>query len=173
MFVNNYISKKLHKLFLIIGFALFVSSIFSPFAYSIKDQIERDAYEQEQNENAAKGLPSFAGPYCFPDKHPQFLSLNVLLAGLIFATLFFSKLFLFSTLFSGFLFTRYIYWFFDTQRLLDSLELSHFEGLDQFFYKSTIWDFITLSFLSILLFWQIWILLRMLIKTLQKENNLP
>ncbi len=173
MISSNYVSKKTRKLLLIVGFALFTFSFISLCAYTIKDQVERDSDEQKQAENAAKGLPAFSGPYCFPDKHSQFLSLNILLAGLIFGTAFFSKTFLFSAFFSGMLFSRYVYWYYDTQKALSLNELYFPQGLNHFFYKATIFDLLTLSILSILFFWQISVLLRILIKTIQKEESLP
>lgn len=173
MFVNSHISKTGRKLLLLLSFAAIIFSIISYDAYLIQDQKERDDYYQKQSENEAKGLGTFAGPYCFPDKHPQFLSLNILLAGLIFATLIFSRTFLFSYFFSGVLVSRFVYWFYDTQRAVSSNELFEPQGLNYFFINATIFDILTLSILSVLFFWQISILLRMLIKTSQKENILP
>ncbi|MDQ3321893.1 MAG: hypothetical protein M3525_05590 [Acidobacteriota bacterium] len=62
---------------------------------------------------------------------------------------------------------------FDTKKTLFSLEITNVEGLDGIFYNAGDYDLITLLLVSILLFWQISILLRMLIKTLQKEKALP
>ncbi len=173
MFSNEIIPKPERKLLLIFSLALFIFSFASLSAYTIKEEIERNAYFKKQAEDEAKGLGSFSGPYCFPDKHPQFLLLNLLLAGLIFVTLFSARIQIFSVFFSGYLISRFAFWFYDTQKMLSNNEFFEPQGLNNFFHKATNFDLLTLSTLSLLCFWQISILLRILIKTTQKEQNLP
>ena len=172
MSVENTNSKLKFSLIFFFGFVIFALSIGGYLAYLIKDQQERDAYYQQQTENEAQGKVTFAGPYCFPDKHPTFLLINILLIGMLGVSLLFPKLIWLSILLNGFSISRFVYWYFDTQRLLSTNETHNVKDLDSIIYKANEFDVLVLFLLSILLFWQISILLRMLIKTVQRKNGL-
>jgi len=173
MKANNYISKTEHKLLLIVTLLAFIVSIAGSVAYTIKDENERQAFYREQEENKAQNNIVFAGPYCFPDRHPQVLFSIILLVGATFFSLLFTKRYLLSFLFTIASLTRFFYWFVDTRRQMFD-EVSDFvKGADRFFYKAGLFDLAVLFLVSILLFWQISILLRMLMKTLQRKTELP
>lgn len=173
MKANNYISKTEHKLLLVVAFAALIFSIVGSAAYAKKDFDERQEYYRIQAEKIARNEPTFSGAYCFPDKHPQFLFKIILILGLTFSSLCLVKSYLPSFLLTIVSFSMYVYWFFDTKRLLASNEWTNVQGLERIFYRAGNFDFAVFSLVSILLFWQISILLRMLIKTLQKERALP
>ena len=73
MRIIEYISPTSRKLLLIVGLATFLCSISAFVIYQAKANYERDEYYRKQKENEAQGKPVFAGPYCFPDRHPDFL----------------------------------------------------------------------------------------------------
>ena len=170
MKANKYISKKEHKLLLAIAFAAFIFSIAGSIAYSIKADIKRAQYYKEQEENKAQNKPVFSGPYCFPDKHPQFLFSIILLLGLTFSSLFISKRYLLSSLITIVTFSMFVDWFIDTKKLVSDNESPIVKGLERIFYNAGNIDLIVFLLVSILLFWQFSILLRMLIKTLQRKT---
>ncbi len=161
-----------YRLFLIITVLAFVFSIFGLVVYLDKDQKERDAYYQQQSVNSEKISISFAGPYCFPDNHPRFLLLTILLVGLLFLTAFFEFYFL-SILFLFILISRFIYWYFDTQKLLQSNETAIVKGVNSFLYKANDFDLATLSILTFLCVWQLSILFRKSDKKLFKKDIMP
>jgi hypothetical protein len=173
MNANRLISNKERKLLLIIAFAAFIFSIAGSVIYSVKADIKRSEYYSEQEENKAQNKPIFSGPYCFPDKHPQLLRSIVLLAGVTFFSLCFAKRYLLSSLITTASLSVFVYWFIDTRKLLSDNESPVVKGLDRIFYRAGDIDLIVFLLVSILLFWQISILLRMLIKTLQRKTELP
>jgi hypothetical protein len=67
----------------------------------------------------------------------------------------------------------FVYWFFETRKSLSYDDIAIVEGLDRIFYNASDIDLAVFFLVSILLFWQISILLRMLIKTLQGKTELP
>ncbi len=168
------LTKKLeHKIILILTVSAFMFSISAYVAYTVKEQRERDAFFQQQAENREKGLISFAGPYCFPDKHPQFFGLNILFIGFLLAGLYFTKNYFFSFPISLFLIGRFVYWYFDTQQSIKFNETASVQGLDSFFYKANYFDVAILIILTILCLWQFSIISRILIKKLFKKDILP
>ncbi len=156
-----------------IAFIAFIFSIAGFIAYNNKDSNEREAYYRIQDEKKAKNEPVFSGPYCFPDRHPQLLRSIVLFVGATFFSLCFAKRYLLSFLFTIASLTSFIYWFVDTRKELVYDELGVIKGVNRIFYKAGDFDLTVFFLVSILFFWQISILLRMLIKTLQRKNELP
>ena len=173
MKANDYISNKERKLLLTVAFTALIFSIAGSVTYNIKDYYERNAYYELQAEKISKNEPTFSGAYCFPDKHPQFLFSIILLLCLTFSSLCIAKRYLLSCLMTIASFSMFVYWFNDTQKALFYNKTAIVKGLDRFFYKAGEFDAAVCFLLSILLFWQISILFRMLIKTLQKERTLP
>ncbi|HEX8288824.1 MAG TPA: hypothetical protein VF556_12555 [Pyrinomonadaceae bacterium] len=173
MKANKYISKREHKLILLVAFASFIFSIAGSITYNIKADFARLEYYREQEENKAQNKPVFAGPYCFPDQHPEFLFSIILLVGLIFSSLCVTKRYLLSSIFTIASIAMFIFWFIDTRKELVYDELGIVKGVDRIFYKAGDFDLAVFFLVSILLFWQISILLRMLIKVLRKESVLP
>ena len=83
----------------------------------------------------------------------------------------------FSILLTLFLTLFFYWWIIDTQAALDNAAKVNsnyeFKTFDFILLDGSLYDVITLFIINFLLFWQISILLRMLIKTSQKENVLP
>lgn len=173
MKANNYISKREHKLLLIVALAALIFSIVGSASYVKKDSDERAEYYRIQAEKSANNEMTFSGPYCYPDKHPQFLFSIILLLGLTFCSLCFAKKYLLSSSLTFASVLMFVYWFSNTQKLLSNNESPTIKGLDRLFYKAGDFDIVVCSLVSILLFWQISILLRMLVKTTQKDEALP
>jgi hypothetical protein len=116
------------------------------------------------------------------DSSSIFPQTNYTLPGLHFFTLFIflallkTKRFLLSSLLTAFYAVVFIYALslrYDGARLGGEEFSPKVDFLDKVYRAATDYDYIAAIFISILLFWQISILLRMLIKTLQKENVLP
>ena len=154
MKANKYISQKEHLTLLIFAFVAFVF-VLSGFAS-----------EFIKSHNTSGSL----FPY-----YPTYPAGLHFLTFFIFLALLKTKRFLLSSFLTNFyacifvysLFMRTKYSGFDSDSFLNS---SLFE---QFCLVTRDFDYLAAFFISILLFWQISILLRMLIKTLQKENVLP
>lgn len=173
MKAKRIISNKEHKLLLVAAFAAFIFSIVGYVGYVTKAEYEREAYFRLQAEKEARNEIVFAGPYCYPDKHPGFLVSIVLLLGAAFFSLCFAKWYLLSSYLTVASFSRFVDWFFDTRKLLSVSERQPAEALDNIFYNAGEVDLTVCLLVSILLFWQISILLRMLIKTMQRKSVLP
>ena len=173
MQTNRLITKLQHKLFLTLAVTAFMFSISGYIAYLDRDQKERDAYSRQQTENREKNEISFSGPYCFPDKHPQFLLLNIFLTVLLISTIYFTKTFLLSFPVTIISIGRFIYWYFDTQKLFNSNETAIVKGLDSLFYKANYFDILTLTAFTILCVWEFLILFRMLDKNILEKDILP
>lgn len=173
MEANQYISKHEHKIILIIAFAAFIFSIAGSISYSIKADNKCDAYFKEQEEDRKQGKPVFSGPYCFPDIHPELLTSIILLVSATFFALCFTKKYFLSFLLTIASLSRFLSWLFRSiNQLFD--DVSDFvKGVDRYFYNAGIFDLAVLFLLSILFLWQTSILLRMLIKTLQRKTELP
>jgi len=122
MKADNYISKKERRLLLTVALAALLFSFAGSIAYGIRDYNERKTYYRIQEEKLARNEPTFSGAYCFPDKHPQFLFKIIIILGLTFSSLCLIKSYLPSFLLTVVSFSMYVYWFFDTKRLLASNE---------------------------------------------------
>ncbi|HQU85108.1 MAG TPA: hypothetical protein PKY59_18350 [Pyrinomonadaceae bacterium] len=164
----DYISKFEYKAFLFLVITLFSLTICSYNYYTIKENEKRDAYFN----NIENGGVSFAGPYCFPDKHPGLLLINIFLAVSMLFTAIFRKTFFFSYIFSFGLIWSFVKWYFDTQFAISTNETFIAKGLDPFLYQANFFDAAIILILSIIIFWQISILLRMLIKKLNGKEIL-
>ena len=168
------ISNKEHRLFLAVAFAAFIFSISGYISYTVKADFERSEYFRIQEEKMARNELVFSGPYCHPDRHPQFLFSIVLLSGAVFLSLCFAKLYLFSFFFTIVSISRFIYRFFETGNEFFYDQLGILSGINRIFHYAGEFDLniVVLFLLSILLFWQFSILLRILVKTFQKNKKL-
>ncbi len=171
MKASNFISKKEHRLLLIIAFTvfLFVFSIFT--LQVVKDYNYSVSEDQRQLKFQADGASS-----------PRFSSDNYVLPGLHFLTLFIfiallkTKRFLLSSSLTVFYAIVFIYVLsarYNGSRLGGEEFSPKVHFLDQIYRAADSFDYLAALFISILLFWQISILLRMLIKTLQRKTELP
>jgi hypothetical protein len=160
MQANKYISKQEYKFLLIFAFTIFGFA----FSISLAELIEnyRQASYQTQFE-----FSNCAIQFSFP--------LAYLSSIFIITALFFTRKFLLSSFLTVsyiLLIVYAIYFRFETfaDSMFGELDFGFLEQMNQVVYY---YDFIIFTFTFILLFWQISILLRILIKTLQRKNDLP
>lgn len=167
------ISKREHKLLISLALAVFVFSYAGYISYTVEaDRKQADFYRQ-QEENRARGLPTFSGPYCYPDRHPLRLLIIVGLTLFTFVAVCVAKTYVFSFLLTIFALSRFVFWFTDTRRDIAYSNSDFFTGVDRFFYKAGIFDLLTLSLILALAFWQISIHLRILRKRVREKEMLP
>jgi hypothetical protein len=173
MKANNYISKREHKLLLIFAFAA-VIYVLSTFSWEVAKTYNHSVVEEQQEiRSRADGkfglrFSGGIGANTMPGLH--FLTL------FIFIALLKTKRFLLSSFLTIFYAVVFIYGL--SVRYYGSLlggeefspKGSFFERL---YREANSFDYLAALFISILLFWQISILLRMLVKTLQKDEALP
>ncbi len=108
----------------------FVFSAASFFSYTISAERERVAYFQDQEERRARNDIVFSGPYCYPDKHPNFLLSISFLTALTAVSIFFSRRPYLSAALSFAALSMFPYWFYDTKNAISQAENVHVEGLD-------------------------------------------
>ncbi len=158
---------------MIVAFVAFIF-VASAFCYGIIEDYNYFVYDQQQrleslaNYNQEGGFSGSGSTVAIPLLH--FLTL------FIFIALLKTKKFLLSSFLTIFYAVVFIY------GLSASYNASQLGGeefspkvafLDQVYRGADNFDYFAAVFISILLFWQISILLRMLIKTLQRKNELP
>jgi hypothetical protein len=171
---KNYISKREHKLLINFAFVvflfvlLFISlSIINDFNYSVSE-VQKELKSQASPDEPRINLSGGSGLTFFP--------LFQLLTFFIFVALFKAKRFLLPfllTIFYTFIFIYALSARFKGRQLGGEEFSPQVDLHEQLYYASNGYDFFSAIFILILLFWQISILLRMLIKTSQKENVLP
>lgn len=169
--MNAIIEKR--QLLLGVSFCAFVFSIASFFTHFTVTWNERITTSEELKLSSVNhGINMFV--HSAPEYHILFLFSLVLLTGLTLVSLFKSKRFFPTFIFTTSSICFFIYWLFSTPKEVALIEGSNnLQASDFILYKSNVYDFFVLTFVSILLFWQIVHLLRMLIKTLQRKNTLP
>ncbi len=174
MKANNYISKREYKSLLIVSFTAFVFalSIFS--LQGIKDYNDAISKEQNKLERLANTEPIISFAVCGGiDYRVPFLHFLTLF---IFVALLKTKRFILSSFLTIFYAVVFIYGLstrYDGSRLGGEEFSPKVDFLDKVYRAATDFDYLAALFISILLFWQISILLRMLIKTLQRKTELP
>lgn len=172
MKLNGYISNREHKALLIVAFLAFIF-VLSVFTAQIAGDYNDLVSETQKNLNEQfGGNRNIRFSNCSPAIR---MGAFHFLTFFIFVSLLKTKRFLlssFSTLLYAFifiygLFVRVRYSGFDSDSFLNS------SLIEQFYLVARDFDFPAAFFISTLFFWQISILLRMLIKTSQRENVLP
>jgi len=175
MKANKFISKKEYKLLLIVAFIAFIFA----FTNCASDTLEKynQQIQEEQIELKDKANGNYAAFSVYDngwDGHPLIRFALVFLTVLIFLALRKTRKFIFSMYFTIVPFLIFIRWFIKINYAISTNETAHeYSVLDRIFTVATTFDYIVFLFVSILLFWQISILLRMLIKTLQRKTELP
>jgi len=177
MEANNHISKSEHKLLLIVAFMTFVfafSNFTSQTIQNYNDSVSKQQEELKEKANKANDEISF-GLYILgrADLRPFYNLSLIFLSLFIFLALKKSKIFLLSSLFTVCSFLIFFAWFVDYNHAINSNETKPPTVLERLLIIASIFDYIVFVCVSILLFWQISILLRMLIKTLQRKTELP
>ena len=175
MKANNYISNKEHKLLLIVAFIALILALSSFVSFSIETYNKQVQAEQIELKEKANGEYISFGIYGdWGDSRPLYRFSFIFPTLFTFLILRKTRLIIFSLFFTSIPFFIFIYWFFKINHAISTNEtLSKLTVLDRIFTIATTFDYVVFLFISILLFWQISILLRMLIKTLQRKTQLP
>ncbi|MBA3334382.1 MAG: hypothetical protein H0T08_02105 [Acidobacteria bacterium] len=159
MKANNYISKTEHKLLLTVAFTAFI------FVLTIITLQVVVSYNYSVSNNRFSGTNDTIKIPLF-----HFLTLFIFIA-LLKTKRFLLPLFL--TVFYAFVFIYGLSVRYNAGRVGGEEFSPKVAFLDQVYRGADNFDYIAAVFISILLFWQISILLRMLIKTLQRKTELP
>ena len=173
MKANKYISKREHKFLLITAFMAFMftlSVVSFQVVKSYTDTVVESQKERKNQANSEKTIrfSNHGMNYNFPLFH--------FLTFFVFALLLITKRFLLSSFLTVCYAVLFIYGLsarYKGARLGGEEFSPKVDFLDQVYRAADSLDYIAAFFISILLFWQISILLRMLIKTLQKDEALP
>ncbi len=171
MKANNYISRKKYKLLLITAFLTSVIA-FSNFTFQVIEKYNNSVSEQQAElRKQANDEPIF-GIYSF-ERASSIPFLNFL-SFFIFITLYKSKRFIASSILTLLIFMPFAYEFYLGFRfILFYNPFPKHSFTELLFLFANRFDYLVFLLVSILLFWQISILLRMLIKTLQRKTELP
>lgn len=176
--VMKYISDKERKPLLALSFLYLLLSVFSFTNYVISSY---NSYVSEQQiELKAKANGIYFSIYSFESAplNPIFSFANIFFASLACINFYKSKNFLVSFCCPFVSFCFFILLLIGTRQMINAegvdsdLSLS-LTGLDKIIYKTNYFDLTCYLTVSILLLWQISILLRMLIKTQQMKSVLP
>lgn len=167
------ISFRERQTILIVALAMCIFSFAGMIFYDAKDTYQRHKYFTEQEKARAEGKPSFSGPYCYPDYHPQRLLSVFTNSVFTLPLIFLSKRYLLSLASSLYLLSIYGEWFSFTRKLYEEGSWLQYFFLDSFFYNSSYLDFNAFFYLLILIFWQILILLRMIMSEFQSKISIP
>ncbi len=170
MKTNRHISKKEFKGLLILALLASVFAFSSLALTSINAYNESVADEQMKLELKANGHPTFEF-YSF--ERGSFFPLFCILSLFIFVALLKTKIFVIPFLLTLSNFCMFIYEVFLRKWIFFDEYFSNFSFTEKLFIIGNIFDYLTFTLVSVLLFWQISILLRILIKTSQRKNVLP
>lgn len=173
----TFISEKERKLLLTLAFLCFLFSIFN-FSGCLINKYNSYVSEKQSDMEAQANDDVHFAIYSFerPPLNPLFSFVNIFLLSFAFINLYKSKRFLLSSFFTSISFYFFIYLIIDTRRLIGAEEEDStlpLTNLDRIIYKASYLEFACYLTVSILLFWQISILLRMLIRNSQRKNVLP
>jgi len=178
MKANNYISKREHKFLLVFAFIVFVLAFSSFTSHIIESYNDSVSQTQEKLEKKANYVKTNEVSFEFydltrTDPRPFYNLFISLLSLFAFLALLKTKKFVLPSFFTAFSFLIFSTWFISFNRAINHNETQPPNLLERFLIIAAIFDYVVFSFVSILLFWQISILLRMLVKTLQKDEALP
>lgn len=162
-----------HKSIKILICLAFAFSVAAYFSYTISAERERSAYFQDQEERRAKNDIVFSGPYCYPDKHPDFLLAISFLTASTVASIYFSRLPYLPAALSLAAFSMFPYWFYETKNAISQAENAQMEGLDSLIYHGGPFDVMVFVLLSIVAVWQTWTLLLFLVSPFRRKSSLP
>jgi hypothetical protein len=166
---------KIRKLLLVISFAPFAFFVCSFFGYEIYSYNSSVAYNQLNLASSASGTGFYTGPYCQPNYFPLFLFFLILFSGFIFFAVKRAKLLnvAFFLITTSFFFLFYSFFIGLAKAIIENTEVFGVKSYEILFATEIRVELIIFICVSILFFWQIVYLLRMLIKTLQRKNKLP
>lgn len=172
MKANNYISKKEHRLLLIIAFVAMMFVLSSFISEGIKSYNISVSENQQKLENLANGYP----PVSFPTYNDYSIAGFHLLIVFIFASLLITKRFLlpfFLTIFYAACLSYSVPARFDAKRLGSEEFSPHVNFIKKIYFEADSFDYVAAFFILILLAWQLSILLRIFNKFQQYKNVLP
>ncbi len=125
-------------------------SALSLVSYLIKADQARNDYYREQDEE--RGGVTFYGPYCYPDRHPQFLLTVAAINFFMLAGLCFARTALLTVLLPIPSLAAFAYWFMSTQEMLAVNETKpELVTLDRYLYSASALDVGVLSLLLVIL----------------------
>lgn len=161
-----------HKILIVLLSLILVSSVASIYLDSSREAEKKTAFFQEQEAAQARGELTFAGPYCFPDRHPEkmilipLLSFFALVGALVTSNRFILSLLSFSPI------VVFIYWYYDTQRLLQGIESTvELEGFQDLIYRANGFDIAVLFLIIAVVVWQFIGALFTLVRTEDKKST--
>lgn len=127
---------------ILIAFSLVASasSLAGLIYFNVNEENKRQAYFQEQDEKRALGEPTFSGPYCYPNPHPQILTKIVLATLLTFCLLLFSRNPAWAFPSAIFSFGMFPYWYLQTQRDLELASLYEPVWFDRYLLDASVLD---------------------------------
>lgn len=136
------------KLSIILLSLIFTSSVASINLDSSRESAKQAAFYDEQEISRANGDITFAGPYCFPDRHPEVLKWISVFScfALLFSIFSANKYGL--VLLSAIPLAIFAYWYSDTKVAMELNESTIVEGFDRFLYR---WNSFDIAVLSLLL----------------------
>lgn len=161
------------KLLTFLSALAFAFSIAGFSFYTHEADAERTAYFQEQESARSRGETTFSGPYCYPDRHPQFLLGISLLTGLTALSLFLFKKPFVPSLLALAAFSMYPFWYWDTQRAIAINESSQLAGLDWIIYRGNEFDVVVFVLISIVAVWQLCLIPQVVMDAIQRSRPLP
>ena len=136
------------KTLILIALLAFGFSLWSCVTYSTRETAKREAYFQEQEKTMSEGGITFAGPYCFPDNHPQFLLLNSLLLAINLIVFYVAHRSGWHFVSSAITLSVFLYWCYWTQNAIAINETSPPELLERLFYGANEFDIVVLALIS-------------------------
>lgn len=119
-------------------------------SYRFNADLKQAEYYREMEEDREKGLPIFAGPYCYPDRHPTFLLLIVLFASANLFLLVVVRNSVWAIPTALLSFSVYPYWYMDTQASLAIASSFEAKGLNRYFVNAGFHDLASAVFTSVL-----------------------
>ena len=162
-------------IFAFIVFALAFSNLTSRIIESYNNSVSEAQEELKEKANYIRNSEVSFGIYSLygTDPRPFYNLLINLLSLFTFLALCKTKKFILPSFFTALSFLIFLTWFISFNRTINNNETQPPNTLERLLILGAIFDYVVFFSVSILLFWQISILLRMLVKTLQKDEALP
>jgi hypothetical protein len=173
MKANKYISEKEFKVMLFIAFLTSAFAFAGLTTISVKSYNDRVAEKQMELEAEANDKASKISFGIYSFERTRFFPFFCFAALFIFITLLKTKRFFLSAFLTLFNFCIFVYELFLSRVFLLNTQDSNFSFIERLLLIGNAFYYLTFLLVSILLFWQISILLRMLIKSFPGKIELP
>ncbi len=142
------------KILILFASLAFGFSLWSLVTYTTRETAKREAYFQEQEKAASEGSVVFSGPYCFPDRHPQFLMLCSLLLLINLISMIGLRRPALPFLFAISAFAVFPFWFYATRQAIAMNETVPPLAWDRILYRATEFDVFVFGLVTIIVTWQ-------------------